>query len=123
MRFCSRLIIISSCSQVRLHRIVPRIRHQDHTIKPGIPVSERPASGAFTDQSFHRPYKCKNQSFHLKDIHKTKIAKRATWLGNDATHYYRKWEDKDIHDLKNLIELTVLWIESVELTRQHEEDM
>jgi Magnesium chelatase, subunit ChlI len=37
-------------------------------------VSDRRASGAFTDQSFHRPYKCKNQSFHSKDTHKTKIA-------------------------------------------------
>jgi len=50
-------------------------------------------------------------------------AKRAAWLGNDETHYYRKWEDKDINDLKLLIELTVRWIESEELTRQYEKDM
>jgi hypothetical protein len=50
-------------------------------------------------------------------------AKRATWLGNDETHYYRKWEEKDIKDLKLLIELTVRWIESEELTRKYEEDM
>ena len=39
------------------------------------------------------------------------IARRATWLGNDETHYVRKWEDKDITHLKKLIELTVHWIE------------
>ncbi|MEO2212137.1 hypothetical protein ABGV40_14940 [Paenibacillus amylolyticus] len=37
-------------------------------------------------------------------------AQRATWLGNDETHYIRKWEDKDLTDLKILIELTVNWI-------------
>lgn len=37
-------------------------------------------------------------------------AKRATWLGNDETHYVRKWPEKDVHDLKELIELTVAWI-------------
>jgi len=34
------------------------------------------------------------------------IAKRATWLGNDETHYFRKWEDKDLVDLKKLIQIT-----------------
>ncbi|CAM4463867.1 DUF4145 domain-containing protein [Paenibacillus xylanexedens] len=37
-------------------------------------------------------------------------AQRATWLGNDETHYIRKWEDKDLNDLKILIDLTVNWI-------------
>jgi drug/metabolite transporter (DMT)-like permease len=27
------------------------------------------------------------------------VAARATWIGNDETHYVRKWEDKDIKDL------------------------
>lgn len=40
------------------------------------------------------------------------IAKRAAWLGNDETHYVRKWGDKDISDLKRLIELTMNAIES-----------
>lgn len=34
------------------------------------------------------------------------IAKRTAWLGNDETHYERKWEDKDIDDLKRLHEIT-----------------
>lgn len=38
------------------------------------------------------------------------VAERATWLGNDETHYIRKHEDKDIEDLKRLINATVLWI-------------
>jgi hypothetical protein len=38
------------------------------------------------------------------------MAERAVWLGNDETHYVRKWEDKDLQDLKNLIDLTVHFI-------------
>lgn len=37
-------------------------------------------------------------------------AKRAVWLGNDEIHYCRKWETKDIDDLKNYIDLIVNWI-------------
>src|ERR1035441_3877448 len=39
-------------------------------------------------------------------------AKRAVWLGNDETHYVRKWEDKDLKDLKSLILLTVNFTDS-----------
>jgi hypothetical protein len=46
------------------------------------------------------------------------IVKRATWLGNDETHFVRKWEDKDLKDLKRLIELTVRWIEMEALTKE-----
>jgi hypothetical protein len=34
-------------------------------------------------------------------------AERASWLGNDETHYVRKWEDKDIEDLKNSFALAL----------------
>lgn len=40
------------------------------------------------------------------------VAKRAVWLGNDETHYVRIWADKDVQNLKQLIELTVRWIEN-----------
>lgn len=40
------------------------------------------------------------------------VAKRATWLGNDEAHYIRKWDNKEVKDLKSLIKLTVGWIES-----------
>jgi len=52
-----------------------------------------------------------------------KIAARAVWLGNDETHYLRKWEGKDLQDLKNLIALTVHWIEMEELTEATIKDM
>jgi hypothetical protein len=52
-----------------------------------------------------------------------KVAERATWLGNDETHYIRKWEDKDINDLKILIELSVRWIEMELLTMRYSEEM
>jgi len=51
------------------------------------------------------------------------MATRATWLGNDETHYLRKWVGKDLDDLKNLIELTVHWIEIEEHTKDVVEDM
>jgi hypothetical protein len=31
------------------------------------------------------------------------VSKRAAWLGNDETHYERRWIGKDLEDLKNLI--------------------
>lgn len=40
------------------------------------------------------------------------IAERATWLGNDETHYVRKWVGKDISDLKALIKLVVHYIDA-----------
>ena len=50
-------------------------------------------------------------------------ATRAAWLGNDEIHYERKWEGKDVDDLKILIQLTVRWIEMEELTKQTAEEM
>ena len=43
-------------------------------------------------------------------------ASRATWLGNDETHYVRKWEDKDLKDLKKLIDLTAYRVSAEILT-------
>lgn len=51
------------------------------------------------------------------------VAKRAAWLGNDESHYERKWIDKDINDLKDLIDLTIRWIEADKLTERLEKDM
>jgi len=51
------------------------------------------------------------------------VAKRAAWLGNDETHYNRKWENKDVSDLKRLIDLTLHWIESEIDTKKLLEDM
>lgn len=38
------------------------------------------------------------------------VSLRAAWLGNDETHYQRKWIDKDLQDLKKLIGATVHFI-------------
>jgi hypothetical protein len=38
------------------------------------------------------------------------LAKVSTWLGNDETHYVRKFTDKDINDLKKFINATVHFI-------------
>lgn len=38
------------------------------------------------------------------------LAKISTWLGNDETHYVKKFEDKDIEDLKKFINATVAFI-------------
>lgn len=50
-------------------------------------------------------------------------AKRAIWLGNDETHYVRKWEGKDIKDLKLLIQITVSWIQQEVITKKLLDDM
>ncbi len=51
------------------------------------------------------------------------MAKRATWLGNDETHYLRKWEGKELEDLKKLIDVTLYWIEMEKLTEDTISDM
>lgn len=37
----------------------------------------------------------------------TQISKRIIWLGNDETHYMRKHTDRDITDLKALIDIAI----------------
>ena len=51
------------------------------------------------------------------------MAKRALWLGNDETHYLKKWSKHDINDLKTLIRLTINWIEIERLTQSYSEEM
>ncbi len=53
---------------------------------------------------------------YIADPTARKIAERAAWLGNDETHYERRWEDKDVQDLKMLIRLTVNFVENEQLT-------
>lgn len=48
---------------------------------------------------------------------------RAAWLGNDETHYTRKWEEKDINDLKALLNMTVNWIDLVIQSDTYLKDM
>lgn len=60
---------------------------------------------------------------YVNDGRVKSTASRAAWLGNDETHYVRKWQDKDLQDLKRLIALTVNWIEAEELTKDAVTDM
>lgn len=60
---------------------------------------------------------------YVTDANIKSVAKRAVWLGNDETHYIRRWEGKDLNDLKKLIDLTVHWIEMEILTASFEEEM
>ncbi|MES2592714.1 MAG: DUF4145 domain-containing protein [Bacteroidota bacterium] len=48
----------------------------------------------------------------IEDNKIKQVAKRAVWLGNDETHYVRKWEAKDLNDLKMTIDLTLTFIQS-----------
>ncbi len=54
--------------------------------------------------------RCINED--IQDERIKSVACRAAWLGNDETHYVRKWESQDINTLILLINLTIRWIES-----------
>ncbi len=51
------------------------------------------------------------------------VAKRSLWLGNDETHYLRKWSDHDVSDLVTLIKLAANWIEIDHLSKSYVESM
>jgi hypothetical protein len=59
----------------------------------------------------------------IPDGNLNQCLERAAWIGNDETHYRRTWIDKDIRDLKQLIRLCVIWMESHLLTKQYLKDM
>jgi hypothetical protein len=60
---------------------------------------------------------------YLKDDYLRECARRATWLGNDETHYSRQWQDHDLEDLKQLIRLTLSWLESSLLSEKYLKEM
>lgn len=59
----------------------------------------------------------------VSDANVKECAKRAAWLGNDETHYTRKWETRDVNDLKLLVKLTVNWIDNSLLTKKYIAEM
>lgn len=59
----------------------------------------------------------------IQSVNINSVAKRAVWLGNDETHYVRRWDQKDLQDLKKLIDLTVHWVEQEILTKELITDM
>ncbi len=60
---------------------------------------------------------------HIDDDRIKDCAERAVWVGNDESHYVKKWEDKNIEDLKVLFRLTVIWIESILLSNKYKKEM
>jgi hypothetical protein len=40
-----------------------------------------------------------------------RAATLTSWLGNDEGHYERRWADKDLKDLKALLELTIAFVD------------
>lgn len=50
------------------------------------------------------------------------VAKRAVWLGNDHSHYQAKHIDKDLKDLKLLVDLTMHWA-TIELETEEAEQI
>ncbi len=51
------------------------------------------------------------------------VATRCLWLGNDETHYLRRWTDHDLEDFVTLIKLTTNWIEIEHLSKAYVEEM
>ncbi|HIF9328183.1 DUF4145 domain-containing protein [Photobacterium damselae subsp. damselae] len=60
---------------------------------------------------------------YITDTNIKECATRAVWLGNDETHYQRKWKDKDIGDLKLLINLVIHWVVSSLMTQEYMQSM
>lgn len=60
---------------------------------------------------------------HIDEKRIKEMAKRAAWLGNDEVHYLRKWESKDLADLKTLILLTANFMEMERLAKVYEGEM
>jgi len=46
-------------------------------------------------------------------------AERASWLGNDETHYEKRWDAHDVNDLHTLIRLTMNWMQNEALTKKY----
>jgi hypothetical protein len=62
-------------------------------------------------------------SNYIPDKRIQAVAKRALWLGNDETHYLRKWEQHDINDLITLISLTISWIQIERQSKEYVDEM
>lgn len=60
---------------------------------------------------------------HISNPELKDCAERATWLGNDETHYVKIWDEKDLKDLILLINITVAWIEMQIRTNRYRNDM
>lgn len=75
-----------------------------------------------------KDYLCQDDSEHKEEIQKQPLAaciknrisdhriktlaERATWIGNDETHYIRKHENLDVQDMKRFIHAMMAYIEA-----------
>lgn len=59
----------------------------------------------------------------IEDDEIKEISKRAVWIWNDETHYVKKWEDKDINDLKILIDIVQSFISKKQKAKKYLENM
>lgn len=55
---------------------------------------------------------------YIEDERVKRIARHAWWLGNDETHYTRKWAEKGLPELKTLIDMVVNWIEIIFMNQE-----
>lgn len=60
---------------------------------------------------------------YIRDPRLLASCERATWLGNDETHYVRIWTGKNLTDLKKLVDLSIHWIEIELLSQSIEQEM
>ena len=60
---------------------------------------------------------------YISDVRIQAVAKRSLWLGNDETHYLRKWSDQTLDDLVTLIRLTGHWIEIEAQSKSYIDEM
>lgn len=47
----------------------------------------------------------------IQDQNIKEVCEGAAWIGNDETHYERRWAEKDIQDLKEAIQLMLYWVD------------
>lgn len=57
---------------------------------------------------------------YIDNSHIKTLAEKATWIGNDETHYTRKIEDRDITDMKKFIQALVYFVGMVLITEDAE---
>ena len=60
---------------------------------------------------------------YVDNVKVKETAERCLWLGNDESHYLRKWSEHDIQDFINLIHITIHWIEMEQISRSYTENM
>lgn len=60
---------------------------------------------------------------YISDAQIKESSELAAWLGNDETHYYKKWVNKDLSDLKILLEITINSIYNNLILEKQKKDM